>query len=716
MRRMGAKKKGGPPATREPPREPKKGARMDGQSSPSTLTRYGQSTLTSALHYAAYGWCVIPIHPQDKRPLIKWGTGASINPAQIHTWFTQWPEANIALKTGVGSSLAVVDIDSLEGWKALQEACLAAGEALPLTRTIRTARGVHLYFRISAPQKSLKISGLELKADKTYVLAPPSLHPSGVRYSVLHDAPLADLPQFIIQLFQTHASTRETQSTGPIPSYLSGLPRSSRVTEFLQNVLRHTADAEETEFIKSKLEEMSADCPRDAWIKIGMFLKDYPLLGSGGEHLGLDIWDAWSQKSKKENNYPGRAEIETQWNSLHGRPLGEGVGIGTFFYLVEKYPWGWEEEGNGEKYGTHHEEFNGATTAEFNAADSIVFDATAFATAAPRRRWFSEPWMPADQVTLFAGDGGMGKSTVALQLAIAAVSQTPWFGMPVRPCNVLYASAEDDRNELHWRFQEIAKHTSLSHEQRQQLKFFDLTQADPVLIAFDKRNGKLIKQPIFERVEAYARDNDVHCIILDAAADMFGGSEIDRIQVRAFLASLRAMAQRLDSAVILISHPSVAGMKDDRGYSGSTAWNATVRARLWFKKYETGPDHPDTDLRVLELRKANRAEPETKIIMRWHEGRYVATSADMAQSSATVGAENTKFIELMRIAEKQNKVLSDMRGHNYAPIVLARFPSAKGYNKEALERAMHRELEGGKCRVDIIGPPSRQQRKLVIVI
>ncbi len=686
---------------------------MDGQSSPSTLTRHGQSTLTSALQYAAYGWCVIPIHPQDKRPLIKWGTGASINPAQIHTWFTQWPEANIALKTGVGSSLAVVDIDSPEGWKALQEACKAAGEALPLTRTIRTARGAHLYFRITAPLRSQKLKGLELKADKTYVLAPPSLHPSGVRYSVLHDAPLADLPQFIIQLFQTHASTREAQPAGPIPSYLSGLPRSSRVTEFLQNVPRHTADAEETEFIKSKLEEMSADCPRDAWIKIGMFLKDYPLLGSGGEHLGLDIWDAWSQKSKKENNYPGRAEIETQWNSLHGRPLGEGVGIGTFFYLVEKYPWGWEEEENGGKYGTHHEEFNGATTAEFNAADSIVFDATAFATPAPSRRWFCQPWMPADQVTLFAGDGGMGKSTVALQLAIAAVSQTPWFGMPVRPCNVLYASAEDDRNELHWRFQEIAKHFSLTTEQRQHLKFFDLTQAESMLASFEGYSRTLKLTPLFNRLEAYARDNDVHCIILDAVADMFAGNEINRVEVRTFLAELRALAQRLDSAIILIAHPSRAGMKDDTGYSGSTAWNATVRARLWFKKYETGPDSPETDLRVLELRKANRAEPETKIIMRWHEGRYVATSADSVQSEVSKQHELSVFLELLAYLTQQGRVVNHKKGPSYAPAIMAQTPKGRALGDKALVRAMEHAFEMNEITVETYGKKTQPHEKIV---
>jgi hypothetical protein len=61
------------------------------------------------------------------------------------------------------------------------------------------------------------------------------------------------------------------------------------------------------------------------------------------------------------------------------------------------------------------------------------------------------------------------------------------------------------------------------------------------------------------------------------------------------------------------------------GLSGSTAWNASVRSRLYFKRAVTAKDEePDADLRVLEVMKSNYG-PVGETINAALEGRVVLT-------------------------------------------------------------------------------------------
>jgi hypothetical protein len=74
------------------------------------------------------------------------------------------------------------------------------------------------------------------------------------------------------------------------------------------------------------------------------------------------------------------------------------------------------------------------------------------------------------------------------------------------------------------------------------------------------------------------------------------GNENDRAQARQFIGMLRGLAIRHECAVLLLSHPSVAGIASGGGSSGSTAWNNSVRSRLYLSRvvgndgFEANPD------------------------------------------------------------------------------------------------------------------------------
>ena len=117
---------------------------------------------------------------------------ASTDDETINRWFEKYPTVNLALATGhplaKGGYLVGVDVDPGRGGNE-SLAALEAGKPPALPRTIanRTGGG-GLHILLSSPT-SLRQStdrlgkGLEVKSAGGYLIAPPSLHRSGRRYS-----------------------------------------------------------------------------------------------------------------------------------------------------------------------------------------------------------------------------------------------------------------------------------------------------------------------------------------------------------------------------------------------------------------------------------------------------------------------------------------------------------------------------------------------------
>jgi hypothetical protein len=89
--------------------------------------------------------------------------------------------------TGVGivipDHLCVVDIDGEEGAVALAG---LIGSAVPDVPIARTANGLHLWFLSPHVVRSFPLAHkLDMRGSGSYVAAPPSLHPTGVRYTWL---------------------------------------------------------------------------------------------------------------------------------------------------------------------------------------------------------------------------------------------------------------------------------------------------------------------------------------------------------------------------------------------------------------------------------------------------------------------------------------------------------------------------------------------------
>jgi hypothetical protein len=296
----------------------------------------------AALDYARRGWPVLPLYPaydracgcgdpmckspgkHPLRTLVHSGLlNASAFAAHVERWWTQQPDANIAIRTGLASGLVVIDLDdkAYDGrdgnatWRRLL-AVHADGATPETVEALTGGGGRHLLFQapadlLIASSKDAIGPGIDVRAENGYIVAPPSTHVSGRTYawdafSHLDDTPIAPLPSWLLQLLRTRLP-REQTDAGPR--------------------LAVTLDPFEVEELRSALLCLSSD-DRDAWVQVGLALHS-----TNDDTQGFALWDQWSQTSAKYDEKDARRV----WSSFKGRP--DGLTTATIYHRATLAGW-----------------------------------------------------------------------------------------------------------------------------------------------------------------------------------------------------------------------------------------------------------------------------------------------------------------------------------------------------------------------------------------
>jgi RecA-family ATPase/5S rRNA maturation endonuclease (ribonuclease M5) len=336
----------------------------------------------------------------------------------------------------------------------------------------------------------------------------------------------------------------------------------------------------------------------------------------------------------------------------------------------------------------------------------------------PERIWTVKDRIPSRAVTLLSGEGSIGKSILSMQLGVAVPLGRDWIGTLPEPGPTLIVNCEDDTNELWRRLDLIFRHYNAAYSEFKDLHLMALAGEETLMAAPD-RNGLIQPTKLFTRIREAACDIRPKLIVLDNAADIYGGNENDRAQVRQFIAILRGMAIAAGAGVLLTSHPSLTGISTGTGLSGSTAWNASVRSRLYFKRATTDRDEePDPDLRVLEVMKSNYGPIGETITLRWKDGLFLPVGgvSNLDKIAAERRSEEL-FLKLLKQFTGQGRNTCDkFRASTYAPTLFAQEPAAReqGIRKADLEDAMRRLFAAEKIGLVSYGPPSKNTSKLAI--
>jgi AAA domain len=368
------------------------------------------------------------------------------------------------------------------------------------------------------------------------------------------------------------------------------------------------------------------------------------------------------------------------------------------------------------------------------------------------RRWTVHNRIPAGEPGIISGDGGTGKTLLMLQLAVAVGADLPdWVGAVIEVHGpALVFSAEEKLPEMHRRVYQILTHHGVTFENLRGRLYF-ICDPDDVTLGTVDRNGLMAPTRALLRLEKTVERIRPALIVIENAAEVYPASEIVRSPVSRFVRKLLGgLTVSSDASVALIQHPSVAGLQDGSGRSGSTGWNNAGRWRLNFTKVRDAA--AASDLRQLEVVKANYGPIGEKVQVRRESGVFIPVNIGSAieraaatnrtcrspasgfptgftarptaaRSAAGFDAHETRCIDglvgepsgpascqaapiddaFMRCLDAlaaQGRRVSPNRSSTYAPAVFERMAEAGDIKRKGFELAMERLLTAGRIKIE----------------
>lgn len=325
------------------------------------------------------------------------------------------------------------------------------------------------------------------------------------------------------------------------------------------------------------------------------------------------------------------------------------------------------------------------------AAQTIeTLDWEALASVEPSPKAFVIPQLaPAGEVTLFTGAGSAGKSLLAQQLATALAAGVPTLRLEMGQAPAIYLTCEDDEGQLHWRQSHICEALGVPMASLAgKLEVASLRGALDNALGIEGTDGEFILSASYHRVAALIRQTGAKLVALDNVAHLFPGNENNRGEVTRFVNALNRLAGENGAAIILLGHPNKSG--DD--YSGSTAWLNAVRSQFVI-------EHDlQTDMRTVTVGKANYTRKGDQLRFAWVDWAFVLEDdlpPDTARSlaeTAKAHAGNDFFLKCLALCTDRKRNVSHQPGSNYAPMIFAAMPEAKGTKRADLAAAMERLL------------------------
>lgn len=629
-----------------------------------------------AAMYRAAGWQVVPSHlPSSgqnwKRPaLADWKSLQEelVPDATFERWYGAAGEhmrrPNMGILSGRASrNTFVIDLDeyktpdALRWWHGVLEEHNNGIEP-DTCQQVTGGGGRQLFFTAPAnwraPTNKTPI-GVDIRGQGGFAVLPPSLHISGQTYQWKEgrapwECEIAHAPDWLLQavgeLVERYGGDQHRDtSTGPAT---------------------HTASPEaEFDAFGSRVDGRDHYMRDLVWAAVVNWYRECPIPPSDTESQAKmrEVWAVYERKNKTrlpgdnvaglEQEGRGPTMFAEKWRRVMGKWSTDVAEAAQRPFEKDE----WREATKSEA---------AAPTPETETSDPI--DVGDLSGEPKPREWLVKDWIPLGQITNLSGDGGVGKTLVTQQLLYSAGLGLPWLGIDVPATRGLGVFCEDDQDELHRRHIEIK--ADLGHAVGNPFTdtwIWPRVGSENILVTFD-REGKPAISPFFQKIDSFVMEKQVGLLILDNAADLFGGNEIIRAQVNYFVKAVcgglikRAKEAGFTLTVVLLSHPSQAGRNTGTGESGSTAWNNAVRSRLYLTKAEDGlPEQ-----RVLTRKKANYAASgdDVKLDLIWSDG-VLKSSATAKISQTAIASIETQILQMVDRAWDEGRPYKAKKGPRF---------------------------------------------------
>lgn len=596
--------------------------------------------LSDALKLHDLGMNVIRLKKQDKTPAMDWKAQQSQrqSKADAEALFKEH-DGNVGIVTGAVSGVVVLDIDDNKGGSAS-----LVGTELPMTPHVRTGSGWHYYYK--HPGRQLrnfagKLKGVDLRADGGYVVAPPSIHPNGKQYSwnVSPEAcAFAEMPGWLLDLCGDNDNAIRPKS---------------------ETTAYGAAWLKECEVLADAAEGTRNDKLNTVACKAGSLI-------AGGQLDEAEAVNAMLDACRRnglmaDGDKAVRDTIKSGLEAGFKRPRVPEVAIPK-----------------------------ASTGLKLTRASSV---------APEKIDWLWENVLAKGKPTIIGGDGGLGKSQIAINIAATVTTGGTWPGSTAKaePGNVIYLSCEDGIADT------IVPRLMAAG-----------ADMDRVFIVDGARDMKQDVPGLTDQIEEIG---GCSLVIIDPISAYMGNAQInDSGDVRGITNELASFAVKHNLALLMLHHLNKNSDKS-AAYRliGSQAWQSAARM-----VYVVSRDGEDDERRLMSNAKTNIGkdgaafyyrvadasvlDPKGQTIktsrIEWEGGTHRMT-ADQALADRGDGgvasAEAKDFLrELLKggrvLATKANKAAKDME---IAESTLKRAKKALGVKSVCEDDIWYWELPGG---------------------
>ena len=224
------------------------------------------------------------------------------------------------------------------------------------------------------------------------------------------------------------------------------------------------------------------------------------------------------------------------------------------------------------------------------------------------REWLIPNWLPANTVTLFTGQGGTGKSWLTLQLVCQIACNFDGIFLDTehetpkkadyddsefsKPKHIIFATYEDEPAEIKRRLQALASSFNWISDSLETIKkYLHIVDMRGVGSVWGPGMGNHIANtgdllPAGEEIQQICEKKKARLLVMDPLSGAFGGNENDRTAVYDFVSAFRGWGDEQNCAMLIVGHLPKSSEGRASGFSGSTAWEASVRSMWMLSKVE----------------------------------------------------------------------------------------------------------------------------------
>jgi hypothetical protein len=449
----------------------------------------------------------------NKRPIGEWGPG---NPNRYDYSNSEriYQLGNVpGIAVVTGpSGLVIIDLDNDDAIRSWADRF-----GLPMTRIAKTPRGRHLYFQaplgLHIPPGTEIMPGVDVRGAESYAILPPSV--LAAAYTWHNDNPILPLPDDVIDLVTEARPKRKAKILSGEPFDEGG--RNDHI--FAMACSMRAGGFDYTSILAALTETNKKRCVPPLDIEEVESIAESAIAYEEGNASHID--PLMSLRAKAATLEPDDAPIlATHAHKLDTR------------FLVDTDP------------------------------DPID--------------WVWEGFLAPGTLSMLHGEGGLGKSWIAMKIAEQMLSPTgDLFGKPIRPGGVLILDGENAETQIHSRIH------------------YTTINADADLAYYMVNDPILGLEELTEQYLDYLINKHTpRLIIVDSQRALYAGDEKEQGEAGRMLRRFARWIEKYSAAFLFIHH-------DNRGgdYSGSSDINAAITGcRLHLKRHT---DKDKTSARIL---------------------------------------------------------------------------------------------------------------------